>query len=160
MLQWCDKILRDWDWVYVVWKIWVNGCISFIALLGPFLIIFWMFSKRSLHELNKVKYLFGTNWLIEQLIIMIWKKFCQMELLVFVWKVEKIWSLWRNKRRVFRKKLLRRPNAFSAIFFLKMIWNDLGTNAPSWKIFFFFFSLFSSFSFFLFLFFFLTFFFF
>ena len=55
----------------------------FDCLLGPFLLIFWMFKQKSLHVLNEVKSLIDTNWLIEQLIIKIWEKLCQIDILIF-----------------------------------------------------------------------------
>ena len=117
-----------------------EGMNFFDCLLGHFLIIFWMFSKiHTWIEWDQIP--LWKNWLVEQLIIMIWKKFCQMDLLVFSWKEgfwKKFWSLWRNKKRVFRKRLLRRPNAPSAKAFWKWIEMTWGPNAPSWKIYIFF----------------------
>ena len=58
--------------------------------------------QKSLHGLNEVKSPFGTTWLVKQLMIMIWKKFYEMDLLVFSWKEgfwkkkKKNWSLWKG----------------------------------------------------------------
>ena len=68
-----------------------EGMNFFDCLLGPFLIIFWMFSKSPYIDWMKLNPFLEKNWLVEQLIIMIWKRFYQMDLLIFSWK-EGLWK--------------------------------------------------------------------